>query len=87
MSFCPLPESTPSQLIFAAERTGDDRVVAEAAISAFLNHTTKGKRLNSYLEAMAVLAAGDTAGTKSMLMQNDGGMDARQQVLWIECFD
>jgi hypothetical protein len=72
---------------FAAERTGDDRVVAEAAMSAFLNHTTEGKRLNSYLEAMAVLAAGDEAGTKSMLMQNDSGMDARQQALWIECFD
>ena len=72
---------------FAMEQTGDDRVVAEATMSAFLNHTTEGKRLNSYLEAMGVLAAGDLTGTKSTLVQNDSGMDARLQALWIECLD
>jgi hypothetical protein len=72
---------------FAAERTGDERALVEPAMKIFLENTTEGKRLNSYLEAMAALAVGDEAGTKSMLMQNDSGMDARQQALWIECFD
>lgn len=72
---------------FAAESTGDDRALVEPTMKIFLENTTEGRRLNSYLEAMAALAVGDEAGTKSMLMQNDSGMDARQQALWIECFD